>query len=768
MHMPKRRALLAIIPALLLVGLIFALVSLWKPARAAAPPDGRLAITDPGLAKGMHSYAVGNFVVTLSATGQDAPGGYPGPRLYVTHRAAPGRWLWHTLRGQAFAAAAVGAEQVSESRGSYDIRDALSVTCTEQTIETVDQWQDAVEIGGSLACSDGRKVGYTLEFTAAGANQLAFHLTFDDPKFNRTYLNYASDSDEHFFGFGEQFSRFDHKGHLVPIWVSEQGIGRGQQPVTFLVDLAAGAGGGPYTTYAAVPHYITSRLRSLFLENSQYAAFDLRRPDRVQISVFAPNLRGRILYGADPEELVSEYTLWAGRMRPLPDWILAGAVVGMQGGTDRVREVYAGLKARGTPVSAFWLQDWVGQRETSFGKQLWWNWELDADRYPGWDELRADLAEDGVRLMVYVSPFLADVDGLKPNLRRDLFAEAAQAGYLVKNQAGEPYLIQNTDFSAGLLDLTNPRAVSWFKSVLAEQVVAAGASGWMADFGEALPYDAVLYGGIPAAEYHNRYPEEWARLNRDFIDTLDDGDQYVFFTRSGFSQSPGFTTLMWLGDQMVTWDAHDGIKSAVTGLLSGSISGFSLNHSDIGGYTGINNPLLKIRREKELLLRWMEFAAFTPIYRTHEGNTPDQNAQFYTDAETLDHFDRGARIYRAWEFLRKRLVRNASETGVPVIRPLFMHYPEDRVTYGLSYQQFMVGPDILVAPVLDPGRDTVRVYLPAGNWIHAWSGAAYRSPFVGQWVEVPAPLGEPGVFVKEGIPDGEQFLENLRAEGLIQ
>lgn len=764
----RKRPLYLIPLALILALAAWALADWTLREHAIRPLSGKLSITDPTLAGGLHTFTTGNFDITLSAIGQESAGGYAGPRLVVTHRAAPGRWLWHTRRGQAFAAAAVGAAQISETRGSYTISDALQRTCTEQTIEGIAEVGSSVQISGALVCSNGQKIGYTLGFSAADQNQLSFALSIDDQAFNRAYLTYASDSDEHFFGFGEQFSYFDLKGRRVPIWVSEQGIGRGQQPVTFLVDLAAKSGGSAAATYAAVPQYITSRLRSLFLENVEYTVFDLRQADQVQISTFASMISGRILYGADPEALVSEYTAWAGRMRPLPDWILEGAVVGLQGGTARVEEVYRQLKALGTPVSAFWLQDWVGQRQTSFGKQLWWNWELDTQRYPGWDALREDLAADGVRLMVYTSPFLADIAGLKPDVRRNLYQEAADAGYLVLDASGAPYRIQNTDFSAGLVDLTNPAAVAWYKNVLEEQVVGTGASGWMADFGEALPCDAVFHSGAPACDFHNHYPEAWARLNRELIDGLTNGEEYVFFTRSAFSQSPAYTTLMWEGDQLVSWDAHDGIKSAVTGLLSGGISGFSLNHSDIGGYTGINNPLLKIGRDKELLLRWMELSAFTTIYRTHEGNTPDQNAQFYSDAESFAHFDRFARVYRAWGFLRKRLVQGAAESGVPVVRPLFLHYPDDPVTYDLSYQEFLVGPDILVAPVLDPGKDSLRVYLPAGNWVHVWSGKAYRSPYEGQWVTVAAPLGQPAAFVKEGTPDGQQFIENLKAEGLVE
>lgn len=108
--------------------------------------------------------------------------------------------------------------------------------------------------------------------------------------YNRTGLWFRSDPKERLFGHGAQFTHFDLKGRLVPIVVSEQGIGRGAQPLTAIVDLVAGAGGRWHTTYAPIPHYITSRLRSLALENSDYAAFDFRQRDAVAIEVWLPNL----------------------------------------------------------------------------------------------------------------------------------------------------------------------------------------------------------------------------------------------------------------------------------------------------------------------------------------------------------------------------------------------------------------------------------------------------------------------------------------------
>lgn len=298
------------------------------------------------------------------------------------------------------------------------------------------------------------------------------------------------------------------------------------------------------------------------------------------------------------------------------------------------------------------------------------------------------------------------------------------------------------------------------KGVIRAGLIETGASGWMADFGEALPYDAVLYSGADPKSHHNRYAEEWAKLNREAKE-----DEEVFFTRSGFLQSPGYSTLFWLGDQLVSWDQHDGIKTAVTGLLSSGLSGYSLNHSDTGGYTAIDHPLIKYHRSKELLLRWIELNAFTAVFRSHEGNRPEDNHQIYSDEETLRHFSRFAGIFAALKPYREALMRQASEKGLPVARHPFIHYPEDREVYGLT-RQFMLGREFMVAPVLDRGATSVDLYLPAGDWVHLWSGEKYRSR-EGTGVTVDAPLGEPAVFYRASSRTGERFREKLKSERLL-
>lgn len=685
---------------------------------------------------------LGNFLISWSAD-----------QLTVRDRDADGHILWQSVAGEPFIGASQGGTQARESRGFFHFQEQFTPWSTGQAVTAMARDGDRVLLTGTL--SGGLQVDYEVALEAIDERQLRMSVRIGASIGTgpRVRLVGASVADERFFGFGAQFTHVDLKGRLVTVLSQEPGIGRGVQPLTWFLNTFFGAGGCDTQSSAPAPHYLTSRCRSLCLEDYALSRFDLQDADRVAVEVWDQRLTARIFRGDTPADLVEAYTRFSGRMAALPDWVHQGAIVGMQGGTAAAREMLAKLQAAGAPLAALWLQDWVGARKTAAGSQLWWNWELDEERYPGWSSLREDLAADGIRVMSYVNPFLVDVSERGVPCKRNLFQEAKEAGYLIKRASGQPYLVQNTSFSAAMVDLTNPEARGWLKAVLREQVLGVGASGWMADFGEALPLDAVLWDGSDAAQTHNRYPEAWAQLNREVLQEAGVEGEVVFFSRSGFSRSPGLGTLFWLGDHLTSWSAYDGIKSGVTGLLSSGFSGFSQNHSDIGGYitTAIPGfplavPFFDHRRSRELLWRWIELNAFTAVFRTHEGNQPAVNYQIDGDRETMAHFARFALVFAALAPIRKRLGEDAALRGLPVVRHMWLAFPDDPQTPALAWQ-FALGP-LVVAPVLEPRTAQVELYLPAGRWRHLWSDRVVDAG-AGQTLTVDAPLGQPAVFFPE-------------------
>jgi alpha-glucosidase len=203
--------------------------------------------------------------------------------------------------------------------------------------------------------------------------------------------------------------------------------------------------------------------------------------------------------------------------------------------------------------------------------------------------------------------------------------------------------------------------------------------------------------------------------------------------------------MLWAGDQCVDFSRHDGLQTVVVGALSSGLMGHAYHHSDIGGYTSLFGNV----RTLELIQRWAEFAAFTAMMRTHEGNRPRDNLQIDQSPEALKHFARMTRIWCHLAPYLRHLSREAAETGLPVMRPLFLHFPDDPACYAIQ-DHYLLGPDLLVAPVHQEGSREWRVTLPAGaDWSHVWTAAIFAG---GQDITIPAPIGQPPVFQRVGSP----------------
>ncbi|MBF0240307.1 MAG: alpha-glucosidase [SAR324 cluster bacterium] len=715
-----------------------------------------------------NSYAVGDFVITWNPSLNMA--------FVIRHQQAPEKILF-SADPLKFLAIGKSSLNAHEKRGSFTIEENIQMTCKSPAIEKIvtdgvdlvlsGRFRDDVE-----ACHQTFKV----RFKQIQPGHLQFAVTPENKDFNYIELNYDSNPAEKFYGFGEQFTYLNLKGQNVPILSQEGGVGRGRTEISNLINIASpGAGGNTFTTYYGVPQYITSQNRSVLLENTEYVVFNLENPAQVRIRLFANQMTGQVLYGDSMLKLIERTTEYTGRFPVPPEWVNNGAIVGIQGGTDFARKILNDLKQNDTPVAGFWVQDWVGKRKTIAGSQLWWNWEVSESRYPGWKQLVDDLNRENIQVLGYINTFLVDATTREGGVKRNLYQEAKDNDYLVHNESGDVLAVTNTDFDAAMVDLTNPEARQWLKEVIKTEMLDKGLRGWMADFSEALPFEAELHSGESAASYHNRYPMEFAQLNREAIREAGLENQVLYFNRSGYTRSPQFGSMFWEGDQMVTWDGQDGLISSVKGLLSGGFSGITLNHSDIGGYTSLaaQAPIIGwqgFRREKDLLLRWIETNAFTSVFRTHEGNQPEANAQFYSDKDSYQHFSRFAKVYKALGFYRKQLFEEAAAKGYPVVRHPLLHYPDDPVFADMKDAtiQFMLGSELMIAPVVQKYTSTRDVYLPKGLWVNLWDQQTYGNPYEGIWLRnVPAPLGKPPVFYPAESTIGPQIVAALRAEKIL-
>ena len=593
-----------------------------------------------------------------------------------------------------------------------------------------------------IALREASVAGDTVTLSAGGRALLtltlrddALHLEALDPALNRLWLNTVGEAGERLWGGGEQMSYVDMAGRRFPMWTSEPGVGRDKSTLlTFQCDRDHRSGGDYWNTNYPQPTYLSSRRYALHVDTTAYSCFDFRDADAPAIEVWEVPARIELFAATRFADLVTQLSTRFGRQPLLPEWAYSGAILGLKDGAnsfDRMEKIIAA----GAVVTGLWCEDWVGLRVTSFGKRLFWDWKANEARYPHLRQKIAELNERGIRFLGYVNPYLA-VDG-------SLYVEAAEAGYLaLKLDADEPYLVDFGEFDCGIVDFTNPAAADWFADrVIGREMLDFGLSGWMADFGEYLPTDVRLFDGTDGMLAHNAWPTIWAEVNARAIASRGKTGDALFFMRAGFSGVGAYCPLLWAGDQSVDFTRHDGIGTVIRGALSSGLVGNAYHHSDLGGYTSLYDNV----RTAELLMRWSELSAFSPVMRSHEGNRPDTNLQLDGNAEVLAHFVAMTKVHAALAPYVAELCREAAATGLPLQRPLFLDYEDDAGCWGVE-TQFAYGRDLIVASVTEAGAARWSAYLPAGaEWHHVWSGETFAG---GDTVEVAAPIGQPPVFYR--------------------
>ena len=642
-----------------------------------------------------------------------------------------------------------GENQFSMSRGSFKYKQKISGK-RKLTLQNQEKTEEGylltyVDPKGSSA----KEQVHQFAVTQQGSQIRLAYLGEEKPGVNRYWLTFVTNPKEHIYGCGETYSELDLKGQNVRIWVAEhQNTGRiskkiikekllGKHPDKKLSF-------DKYESYYAQPTFVSSDKYYVHCDINAYSEFDFTDAGKITLYFQEPPV---IITdsGQDFAEVSRKLTGLLGRQKALPDWLYDGVILGIQEGTDVVDAKLKKAKEAGVPVVGVWCQDWSGCRRTGFGYQVMWNWEWDQELYPGLDKKIAEWKEEGVRFLGYINPFIA--------IEKDLYAYASEHGYCVQDREGKDYLVTITTFPAAMVDFTNPEAYEWYKGLIKENMIGLGMGGWMADFGEYLPIDAVLYSGEDPAIIHNQWPAIWAKMNQEAVAECGKEGQVFFFTRAGHTGTIAHSHMMWTGDQHVDWSIDDGLPAVIPATLSLAMSGYGIAHSDVGGYTTI----MHMRRSKELLLRWEEMNVFSPLFRTHEGNQPVNNVQFDDDEELLAQLAKCGRMHVALKDYLKGLVAEEISDGTPVMRPLFYHY--DEAEAYTEKTEYLLGRDLLVAPVYEEGAKSRTIYLPSDGWVNIFDGKEYA----GGHMIVEAPIGKPPVFVRKDSKDYEALMQVAQA-----
>lgn len=520
--------------------------------------------------------------------------------------------------------------------------------------------------------------------------------------------------DEHFYGFGEKFGPFDKLGQEVLLWHCDAlsvSSAKSYKNVPFFIS-SAGYG-----------LYVNSSAKCRFLMGSyHYKAYQMICHEG-EVDYF-------FIYGPSVKEILPRYTDITGKAAMLPEWSFGTWISKNTYHTqEELLSVAKEVRRREIPCDVIHLD--VGW----FEEEWMCDYEFSKERFPDPKGMTEELRRLGFRLSIWQLPYFKQQNKLYPELK--------ERGLLATRPDGRV----STPEADGVLDLSNPEAVEWYKSKL-KQLFDKGVSVIKVDFGESSEEEARYY-RYDGSEMHNLYPFLYNRIAYEI--TEKETGEGIIWARSAWAGSQRYP-LHWGGDSAT--DFH-GMYHSLRGGLSFGLSGFSFWSHDVGGYFGTPDA--------DVYIRWAQMGLFSSHMRMH-GTSSREPWKFGEEIEAI--FVEYARLrYRLLPYIWRE-ARRAAENSLPMLRALLIEFSEDPSTWNID-DQYLFGESILVAPVFSR-RPVRNVYLPAGaRWYDFWTDELYEG---GQWVQKEVPLDTLPLYIRAGSiieagPEishtGEKSIESL-------
>lgn len=477
----------------------------------------------------------------------------------------------------------------------------------------------------------------------------------------------------------------------------------------------------------SLPLTFSSEKYALLFDNPQKGYVDIGKTEKdvLEWGTMGGTLRYYLITGNDWPEISTNYTLLTGRQQLLPRWAFGNLQSRMayrnQYETDSIVTL---MKKNNFPIDAVILDFyWFGDSIQGYlGKLDWYK-----KAWPEPEKMIQKFKNQGVKTILITEPYV--IDSLSTH------SEADALGVFVTDSLGKTYFDKQFYFGTGsLIDIFKPEARDWFWSKYKKQI-DKGIAGWWGDLGEpeSHPSDIRHVNG-KADEVHNIYGHYWDKMLFDRYAEEYPDKRLFHLQRSGFAGSQRYSAIPWTGDVSRSWG---GLQAQLPLLLTMSMSGLGYIHSDAGGFAqGV--------RDDELYTRWLQFAVFTPILRPHGSNHPSEPV--YWSKQTQDIVRRYMNLrYSLLPYIYTLSYKNTIE-GTPLMQPLFYAFPDDTTTYSIQ-NQYMWGNNIMVAPVIEKGLRSLKIYLPEGKWFDLNKNNAYRG---NQWIEYPLEIENIPVFIRGG------------------
>lgn len=506
------------------------------------------------------------------------------------------------------------------------------------------------------------------------------------------------------------------------------------------------------TYYKTIPFYVALKEEAtygIFFDNSFRSYFDMGKEmgDRIFFGAIGGQIQYYFIPGENIKEVVKNYTTLTGRMEMPPLWSLGYQQCRFSYfSQEEVRELVKTFEEKDIPLDVVYLDiDYMdGFRVMTF-------------KTPNFDDaagLIGDLKEKGIRTITIIDP------GVKVDEEYDVFKRGKEGNHFTKKLDGEMFIGAVWPGDSAFPDFSNKDCREWWKSELKKFISEHGMDGIWNDMNEPCVFnndhktmlETCLHnsdnGVIEHKEFHNRYGFEMSRCSKEAQEELHPNERGFSMTRATYAGGQRYSSV-WTGDNMSLWSQ---MRMSISMNANLGISGFSFVGNDVSGF-GLDSS-------EELFIRWMEMGPFIPIFRNH--------SNMYTRRQEPWAFGpRAEKIAKKSIELRYELLPYiydlyyiSHKEGLPIFRPMIMEYEKDMNLLNMR-EQFMLGENMIVAPVLYEGERSKTVYLPKGIWFNYFTMEKLQG---GKWYKLPCELDEILVFVKEGaiIPTYNKKFRNVK------